>query len=443
MSRGRSLIALTVIFAGLVGYWYFVDRNKPVTPEGTEVRDKVFGIESDKIESLRIKSSAGETSSLVKDKDVWQLKEPVAVRADESEVSGITSNLSSLEIQRVVDENPKDVGQYGLSQPRVEIAFKTGGKERRLAIGEKTATGGDLYARRDNEPRVFLIPAYLDTTFDRKPFDLRDKSILKFDRDKVDRLELARDGQRVEAVKGGLDWLLTVPVKTRADYSAVEGLVTRLQSAQMKAVVAENPSSADLEKWGLAKPGVTATVGAGSSRASLAFGKATPESENDVYARDLSQPMVVTVAKDLLDEVKKDVSELRRKDIFEFRSFNVSRLEITRGSDTYVFEKVKGSDNVEKWRRTSPKAGDVDTAKMETALTKLTAMRAQSFVQTPSGAVPALTVAARFDEGKKNERVRIDRKGDEVLAVRGDEPDAARVNASELDEALTALDALK
>ena len=445
MRSVKPLLALAVAFAGLLAYLVFVDAKKPVTPEGEETRDKVFGdVASDKIVSLRIVSSAGETSSLVKEKDAWQMTAPFTSRADEGEVSGITTNLASLEIQRVVEEQPKDLEPYGLAEPRMQLAFRTEGsdKERRLLVGNRTPTGGDLYAKRDAEPRVFLIPSYLDTTFDRKPFDLRDKAILRFDRDKVDRLEIARDSGRLEAVKEGLDWLLTHPVKVRADYSTLESVVSRLHSAQMKTVVTEEATPEDLRKWGLDKPAVTATVGAGSSRASLAFGASTPE--NDVYARDVSTSRVVTVGSDLRDEVRKDASDLRRKDAFEFRPFNVSRLEISRGSETHVFEKSAGKDGAEKWRRTSPAAADVDAAKMETLLSRLTALRAQSFTDQPKAAgQPALVVSAKFDDGKKTERVRFERAGGEVLAIREEEPGAARVASTEFDEALKALDELK
>lgn len=445
MRSVKPLLALAVAFAGLLAYLVFVDAKKPVTPEGEETRDKVFDdVASDKIVSLRIVGSAGETSSLVKEKDVWQMTAPFTSRADEGEVSGITTNLASLEIQRVVEDQPKDLEPYGLAEPRMQLAFKAEGsdKERRLLIGNRTPTGGDLYAKRDGEPRVFLIPSYLDTTFDRKPFDLRDKAILRFDRDKVDRLEVARGDGRVEAVKEGLDWLLTHPVKVRADYSTVESLVSRLHSAQMKTVVTEEATPAELRKFGLDEPAVTATVGAGSSRATLAFGASAPE--NDVYARDVSTSRVVTVGSDLRDEVRKDASDLRRKDVFEFRPFNVSRLEISRGSETYVFEKSADKDGGEKWRRTRPAAADVDAAKMETLLSRLTALRAQSFTDQPKAdGQPELVVSAKFDDGKKTERVRFERAGGEVLALREEDPGAARVGSTEFDEALKALDDLK
>ena len=61
-----------------------------------------------------------------------------------------------------------------------------------LLLGDKTATQGDMYAMKGGEKKVFLVPAFQETSFTKKPFDLRDKKILKFDRDKADTLTLVR-----------------------------------------------------------------------------------------------------------------------------------------------------------------------------------------------------------------------------------------------------------
>jgi hypothetical protein len=191
----RSLAILVALLGGLVAYIYFVDAKKPVEPEGAEKRDKVFTVEADKIESVTVKASTGEVTTLKKANNAWELTAPTTGKADSSDVSGITTNLSTVEITSVVDDKPKDLGPYGLATPKVEISFKAAGDkaEHRLKLGSKTPTGGDLYAQRGNDSRVFLIPAYLESSFDRKPFDLRDKTLLSFDRDKVDRIELAHD----------------------------------------------------------------------------------------------------------------------------------------------------------------------------------------------------------------------------------------------------------
>ena len=437
MRTARPLIALLAVLVGLVAYLYFVDASRP----DEEARDNAFDVQADAIQSLRIASAESGTTVLVKENDAWRLTEPVTAPADETELSSLTSSLASLEVEQVVDEKPADLEPFGLDDPRVTVSFTTSGSEkpRKLLVGDRTPTGGHAYAKRDEEPGVFLIQAYLDSTFDRKPFDLRNKKILTFDRDKVDRLELVRGRSRVEVVKDGLDWRLTAPVSARADYSAIEGVVSQLQSAQMTSIVSEDAGE-DLARYGLADPQAVATVGAGSTRATLAFGSSA-ENE-DLYVRDASRRVVVTAAGSLLDDVGKEASDLRRKDIFEFRPFNVTQLTLTRGSDTFAFEK-KGADDAAGWRRTAPKASDPDGEKMEDLLTKLSSLRARSFTEGVRKASPALTVEARFDDGKQSEKVTFLRGESAVLATRGDEPGAAEIDTKEFDEALAALDALE
>src|SRR5204863_3097153 len=111
----RSTIALIVVLAGLSAYIYFVTSKQPESAGGPK-QEKVFAsIQADKIDDLRIKSESGDTTALKKGDAGWQLVEPAAAPADESEVSGITSALAQLEIVRVVDENPADLKDYGLA----------------------------------------------------------------------------------------------------------------------------------------------------------------------------------------------------------------------------------------------------------------------------------------------------------------------------------------
>src|SRR4029078_10433025 len=103
-------------------------------------------------------------------------------------------------------------------------------------------------------------------------------------------------------------------------------------------------------------------------------------------------------------------------DIFEFRSFNTTRLEITRGADTHVLRKGKGTrkDAADKGRRAAPTVGDGDSGKMETLLSALSNLRAQSFADPKDKTgleAPVLTVSARFDDAKKQERVAFARLG--------------------------------
>ena len=434
-----STLASIVVLAGLVGYIYFVDSKSE--PNAPEVKEKLWGgtLSTTDMEEVQITLAEGETAKVQKTDNTWQLVEPAKAPADDSEMTSITTSLASLEVQRVVDANAGDVKQYGLDPARIAVAFRSKGQKdlRRVEFGEKTPTGGDIYARVPGEKRVFLVSSYLESTFNKTPFAMRDKTILKIERDKADSLELLEGSTSIQLAKKGSDWMLVKPVAARADFPAVEGAIERLGSAQMVGIT--EAEAASLAKYGLDKPTATITVGMGSSRATLTLGK----TDNAVvFAKDASRPMVFTVAPTLKTDVIKTVADLRRKDLFDARAFTATHADFRRGSETIVLDKSKGKDEKDLWKNGAGK--DVDAMKAEDLLTKMTALRAASFEDTPHASLkmPALVVTVRFSDNR-TETVTFGRSGSDVFASRGDEPGSAKVDGTGLDDALKALDAVK
>jgi len=443
----KSLLVLSVVLAGLAAYVYFVESKKP-EDGAAAAGPKVFAVKTEAVEEITVKSAGGDRTVLKKAGGAWQIAAPVTAPADEAEVSGIVTNLATVDIVRTVEENATDLSQFGLAEPRVEVEFKeAGGKPaQRLLIGDKNATSGNLYAKLPNEKKVFLIAGSYDTTFNRGTFDLRQKSVLTFQRDQVDKVVVEGGAAPVELSRVAGEWKLARPIQAPADYGSVEGLIGRVQSAQMKAITAQE--AADLKPYGLDKPAASVTFGLGSSQATLLIG--AKADAGTVYARDASRPLVFTVDSTLLDDVKKPVDDLRRKDLFEFRAFNATSVQVTRGAETLIFEKTKGDgkDAVDKWRETKPAAKDLDAAAFDALLTKLTNLRAQSFVEAGGKAKtglesPVVVVTVRFDEGKKEEKVSFGRAGTEVFAAMTGQPGAARIDATEFDDVLKALEAIK
>jgi Domain of unknown function (DUF4340) len=440
----RSFLVLVVIGAGLSAYLYFVESKRD--PSDADKKEKVFTVESEKIDELNVKSESGERTTLKKSGSEWQIVAPVAAPPDTAAVSGLTSNLSSLELQRVIDDNPQDLAEYGLAQPRLEVGFKAGGQEHRLLVGRKTPAATDLYAKLGDQKRVFLIPGFVDTTFNKTTFDLRDKTVLKVEPDKIETASISSQKRTLQFAKADGEWKLTAPVKVRGDFTTIDRLVSRLNTLQMKSLVA--PEAASLAEYGLDTPEATIQLGSGSSQATLLLGKTA--GDGAVYAKDQSRPAIVTVDATLIADVTKDMGEYRQKDLFDGRAFNATRLEITRGGQSSVFEKTKTKNKdgqtEEKWKQSAPTARDVDQSTVDNLISAVTASRATSFVDSAPKAgldKPELVIALTTDEGKRVEKVSFSRSGAEGYGARDGEPGVAKVDAATIDNIVKSLEGIK
>jgi hypothetical protein len=436
-----STIALVVVLAGLGAYIYFVDSKRPEPGiDGGPARAKVFAVEADQINEVRL-TYQGESSLLRKSDGGWTMIEPTQVDADPPEAVSIAQALANLEHVRDVVDNPPDLAQFGLAEPPISVEFKgEGGISGSLKLGHKNATQGEIYALKGGDDTVFLVSSFQETNFNRTPFDLRDKKILKFDREKADSLAIVKGASSLELSRSGSDWRVVKPVAARSDYSAVEGFLTRLSSSNMSKLVEENPK--DLANYGLDQPVMTVTIGAESAKTVLEVGK----TENDqTYARDAARPIVFTVDSTLQADLNKSFDDYRKKELFEFRPFYLARLravlDAPGGARIYEFEK---QDETWKVTRVGGASHTADAAAMDDLLNKLVAIRAESFVtgSTRTGLdQPALVVSASYDDGKF-ERVRFGAVGEDAFGRRDGESGVAKVDAPSMRAAMQAFDAV-
>jgi hypothetical protein len=438
--RERSFLILLVLGVALGAYIYFVERHRSAG-DAPEPTPKVFeDIEASQIEELLV--VANQRTRLRKSDGRWQIVEPMTVEADEGEASSLASSLATLDQLEVVDESPSSLAEFGLDPPRGEVGFRTEGSTelRRLLLGSRAPTGTGMYAKLPDDPRLLLIPAYVETTFSRSTFDLRDKVVLKFEREAVDGLEVSTAGRVIRLTRASGDWRLVEPLAVRADYGTAESTVGRLATAQMRSVVStETPDTSVIRKYGLDRPALTATVVSGSSRATLQIGG--QDDEGNRYARDVSRPLVFTVDETLVTELQKPAGQFRRRDVFEFRPFNATRLEITRDGQTMAFEKVKpaeeGAEGTEAWRQTAPAERDLEIGKMDALLSALSNVRAETW--SDGKGQPQMVATVRFDEDRQ-ERLTFWRTGDDVHVARADEPGAAVISTPDYENVLRALD---
>ena len=440
MRRLLSTLTLLAVSAGLGAYIYY---SKPPEPE-TAAKEKAFpGIVYDQIAELTVRSKSGDVTTVKKAADGWQMVSPAAVKASESDIAAIGASLANLDVTRVIDDKATDLAPYGLDKPQMEVGYKSadGKSGGTIQIGQLTATGQGMYAKRVDQPRVFIVPSYVDTILNKTTFDLRDKAVVSFQRDKVDGITVTSGSQTVQLAKRSGDWTLLAPSADRADSAAVTSLMDRVESTQMKSTVAENPSPADLKKFGLDKPVASVEFKQGNTVTTLVVGgNADPMT---AYARDTAKSVVVTVDSGILDDLRKSADAYRRKELFDLRPFTASHVVFTRGSEAVTFERVKGEkDAPDTWRRVSPNGAAIDTSKIETMLGNFADLRITDPVDGGAKTgleTPALVVTATFGEDKKQETVRFGKAGADVFGRAGTSP-AGKIDADKYTQAIAKLD---
>lgn len=397
MRGGKSFLLLLVAALAIGGYAWFVERENAPS-DAAETRAKVFTVESEKIDELTVRASNGTTTALKRVDGKWTIAEPASLSPDLAEVSAITTALAGVEIEKVVDEAATDLAQFSLEPPRIRVAFHMdGGASHTLDLGVKTPNGADLYARMDGGSKVFLVAAYREDAFDKSTFALRDKTVLTFERDKADYIQIAGTKSPVTLERAGQQWRLTSPALGQADFPAVDGLVGRLYQVRMKAITADDGTSS-LKTYGLDKPQATVTVGAGSARSTLAIG--AKADETSVYARDLAHPAVFTIDSALVQDLEQPAADFRQKDVFTFRAFTATRLEIARAGTTYVFTRTAPAADAKpaEWKLEAPADRALDATRANEMLTNFSNLRAESFADAAAAGTETV-ITATYGEG--------------------------------------------
>ena len=428
-------------------YLYLVEQKREPST-GDKPKEKLFTLDKAKVKEVTIARTGGETIRLVKEGAEWRLAEPMAVAADAPSVSGLLSSLEGLEVQDEAAANPERLADYGLATPRLSVAVVVDGLEEpfRLLLGEKLVDGNGVYAKLPDKPRVFTIASYVESSLDKKPFDLRDRDVLKVKRDAVKTLAVTGpEGGYALARDDKGEWAFTAPLKTKAGRWAVDGLLGQIENLRMDSVAAEDAK--DPKPFGLDKPARTVALGLGDgSTRTLEVGAQTADKKYHVRMSGSTQVALVPGA--LVDELAKGMANLRAKRLLDVATYDVEGFDATEpgAKKTYAKTTSKDKDGIEtsKWKRTAPDAKDLETSKVEDALFKVGGLEATELIDAPKADAeygldaPLFELAIRMGAGKGGFLVKVGKKGEAAYARRSGDDAVLKLDAAKADELVQA-----
>jgi hypothetical protein len=213
---------------------------------------------------VTIQSPSGGEIEVDKKDSKWRIVKPSEYLADSDTVAQLLTALVNARVKDFVSNAPKDLSKYGLDKPQLEVTVFTGKDDTRhsllFGLTEPNAYQHAIYVKRGAAPYVFSVRDSLIGKVDLTVFDLRDKTVMAFDPDKVGRIEIGNRGEKytLDLGKSG-KWQIVSDGKTMAaDGSAVQTFLDELANLKGSAIVADPMKHA--KKYGLEKPTETITV---------------------------------------------------------------------------------------------------------------------------------------------------------------------------------------
>jgi Domain of unknown function (DUF4340) len=244
--NSRGLTIAVVVLAALTGVLYWSEHRKAPEENAAVPASSapvIFKIDPSNVTQLVIKQKQSDPVTLEKAGETWQITAPKPYPADQNAVATLISTLSALNADRLVADKGGNSPQYGLQAPAVELDITDKGHTTQLLLGDDTPAGSDAYAALAADPRVFTVASYNKSSLSKNLNDLRDKSLITLNADKVSRVELLKKGQDIEFDRTKDGWQILKPKASPAETSAVNDLVRTLTDAKMDLSATGNASA--------------------------------------------------------------------------------------------------------------------------------------------------------------------------------------------------------
>ena len=387
MSRGRTILVLLILAAGLGGFFYYDTYSlAPRREKAESAKGRIWTVEPKDVERVTV-ARKGETIRLQRTADgSWEMLEPIKTRGDRGAVDDMVTGLATARMDREIDANPAKPADFGLDPPEAEVKLEVKGRAEPLVlrVGSKNPTGVWVYAREGGKPAVITLSESIARDATRPLADLRDRTVLAFDRRTVSGLDLDVNGDQIGVVADEPGkWRIVKPRPLRADTDLISEFLDKLEGAKAVEFVDVAPKS--LQPYGLDKPSkVTVWVGKDKDRAArtLLVGRPVPEKKG-VYVKREGEPGVILTAEAVWTVFPKTVGAIRDKTVVSYASDKLAKIEITHGRETLGLEK-EGTG----WKITAPEAMRADSGAVTQILWKIRDLQALGFLSEGAAEVP-------------------------------------------------------
>ncbi len=292
----------------------------------------LWSVDAAKIDAVEI-TRGGEPYALAHKDGAWKLSGPFDANAVAAAVQPIVNALAAPKAERYEAATAADAAKYGLDKPALTFTVVAGKDEKKpkhtLLVGKPSAEGAtSRFAKRADDPAVFVVPAALLSAIDHAPLQLVDRKLLAIGPADVASVKGTGPGGSWELTNVGGEWLVaSLSPAAPADRPAVDSLLNVFAGLEASRLAGYGPK-ADLVGSGLSQPETRVTVVKKDGKAhTIAVGKATDGGDRYVrvddgpavavlpnaYAKQLTREPLEFVNRTLLTANPADVMALKRE----------------------------------------------------------------------------------------------------------------------------------
>ena len=326
----------------------------------------------------------GDTIAIEPAGDKWRITRPVALAADSGEMNDLLDKLNADKVKEFVADAPRSRDAYGLDRP-VRISVHTGKDKdratRTLLVGRVDADKKGVYAMREGEASVLLLPEEIAKLVPRNVAAIRNKQLVDFDREKVSRVQLDSPKGAVTLVREKDRWTITAPQTLPADQVEAGALLARLRELRAQAFLSDD--AAGISRY-VPKPTVRVSISEQGGTPTTVVLAPSPErrgGQPSAYAAVADKGPVVLVEGKAIDDLSRSVTELRDHALFSgIEPKDVKRVRVRAGGQTAVLERSGDAD----WKLLEPTKGTAKATRVDDVLYSVRALRWKDIV-SPGG----------------------------------------------------------
>jgi hypothetical protein len=433
--RIRGLLVAVVLLAALGVGLYFSNKEKAAeaAKPPADAPPKILALTEGDITKVTLKKKGADETVLEKANGKWQISAPKPYPADQDTASQLVASTANVSGDRVVEDNKaSNLSAYGLNSPTLEVDITgKGGKVSKLKIGDDTPTNSGSYAIVDGDPRVFTVASYVKTGVDKSLNDLRDKRLLRFDQDKLSRVELIAKKQDIEFGRDKDQWQIVKPKPLRADGLQVDEMLRKLKDAKMDLALSDDDAKKAAAAFASGTPVATVKLTDPSGTQEIEIHK----NKDDYYAKSSVAPGVFKTTPELGAGVDKALDDFRNKKLFDFGFNDPGKIQMHANGKSFDFQ--KGGDD---WFSNSKK---MDSTSIQSFVDKLRDLAATKFLDTPSLGASTADITVVSNNGKLTEKLLIAKQGSDYVAERQNEPAIYALDTRTVDDLVQAASDVK